>query len=270
MGQDAKANSGHQRTGSGGGLRLVWRGLRVSRTIALVVLLAASLSANAALFVGGVLYNVIDEALESVTGLATETSKQRIAIDGLKRKNRQLVDRNRGLQNRVTEVQRENGRLKGRMARLRTVTSRAVKGTVARSANAVVRAAATAPAKAIPYAGTAVVAGALVYEIRDLCHTIQDMKEIQREIDPSEINSEDGSEVCGMRIPTQAEILNQIAMAPLDAWERSREFLADLDPMPPEIETELFRLWTDNKSLVRDGLNRLHRIWPEPEEVNDN
>ena len=59
--------------------------------MAMVLVLVASLAANGALFVGGVLNNVIDEAIESVTGLATATSKQRKLADDLKRKNRQLV-----------------------------------------------------------------------------------------------------------------------------------------------------------------------------------
>ena len=266
MGRNTSASNGYQHTNAGGVWRLAWRGLRVTRTIALVLLLAASLSANAALFIGGVLHNVIDEAFESVTGLATETGRQRVMTDGLKQKNRQLDDRNRNLQKRMTEVQRENGRLKGRMTRLRKATSRAVNGTLARTVNAVARAVATAPAKAIPYAGTAVVAGALVLEIRDLCDTIRDVKEIQREIDPSETNAEDRPEVCGM---DKEEILNQITMAPLDAWERSRGFLADLDPMSPEREAELHQWWNDSKGLFQDGLDSLDWMLSGSDAVND-
>ena len=235
--------------------------------MAMVLVLVASLAANGALFVGGVLNNVIDEAIESVTGLATATSKQRKLADDLKRKNRQLVDRNRSLQHRMTKVRRESGRLKGRMARLRTVTNVAVKRTVARSANAAVRVVATAPGKAVPYVGTAVVVGAAALEIKDLCDTIRDMKAIQREIDPSESHSEDERKICGMDTPTQEEILNQIKTVPLDAWQRSQAFLTDLDPIPPEFETWLNRWWND-KSLFRDGMRGLRRMLRGPEKVN--
>ena len=128
--------------------------------MAIGLLLVASVTANATFFVSGVLYNVIDEALESVTGLQTATGKQRKAADALMGKNRQLVHRNRVLQDRMINLQRENGRLMGRMAGARRTTNAAVRRTVARSAHAAARAVATAPAKALPYVGTAVVVGA--------------------------------------------------------------------------------------------------------------
>ncbi len=308
MGRDIPAGNGDRQTNSGGIWRPVWRGLRVSRGVVMVLLLAASLAANAALFVGGVLFNVIDEAVESVTGLATATGKQRKLTDRLKRKNHQLAARNRSLQNRVTEVRRERsrltarnrslqnrvieirqessrlaarnrslqnrvtelrregGRLKDRMARLRQVTNAAVKRTVARSANAAVRVVATAPGKAVPYLGTAVVLGAAGLEIRDLCNTVRDMKAIQREIDPTESHSEDERKICGMDVPTKEQILSQIETVPLDAWQRSREFLTDLDPIPPEFETWLSRWWND-KGLFRDGMRGLRRMLRGTEEV---
>jgi len=228
--------------------------------MAIVLVLVASLAANAALFVGGVLYNVIDEALESVTGLATATGKQRKAADDLKKRNRRLVASNsrlrddmtkarrnnrhlvasnRKLQDGMTRAQRRNSRLVGQMTRLRAKTNVAVKSTVARSAKAAVRAAATAPGKVVPYVGTAVVVGVTVLEIKDYCATIRDMKAIQREIDPSESHSEEEQRVCGMDVPTQEEILAQIKTVPLDAWRRSREFLTGINPLTPEIETRL-------------------------------
>ena len=237
--RDAKESNGNNRTNSGGIWRLVWRSLRVSRAMAIVLVLVASLAANAALFVGGVLYNVIDEALESVTGLATATGKQRKAADDLKKRNRHLVASNRKLRDGMTKAQRKNVGLAGQMAQLRAKASIAAKRTVARSATAAVRAAATAPGKAVPYVGTAVVVGVTVLEIKDYCATIRDMKAIQREIDPSESHSEEEQRVCGMDVPTQEEILAQIKTVPLDAWQRSREFLTGLNPLSQEIATKL-------------------------------
>ena len=79
----ASAGKGHDQTNSGGIWRLAPRCLRISRAMAIGLLLVASVTANAMLFVGGVFYNVIDEALESVTGLQTATGKQRKAADAL-------------------------------------------------------------------------------------------------------------------------------------------------------------------------------------------
>ena len=262
MKHGASADKGHDQTNSGGIWRSASRCLRISRAMAIGLLLVASVTANATLFVGGVLYNIIDEALESVTGLQTATSKGRKATDALKRKNRLLVHRNRVMQDRMIELQRENGRLKGRMAGARRTTNAAVSRTVARSAHAAARVVATAPAKALPYIGTAVVVGAAAWEIKDLCDTIRDMKEIQREIDPSESHAEVERRVCGMEPPTQGEILLQIKTLPLHAWQRSREFLTDLDPVPPEFETWLKGWWNRNENILRDGLRWL-RLEPD-------
>ena len=239
MERGAPASNGDRQTNSGGIWRLAWRGLRVSRSMAIILLLVASLAANAALFVGGVIYNVIDEALESATGLATETGKQRKEADDLKRKNRKLKDR---------------------MARLRKVTSDSVKRTVDRSAKAAVRAVATAPGKALPYVGTAVVVGATAWEIDDYCNTIRDMKAIQQEIDPSESFSKEEQRVCGMKVPTRDEILNRIKTAPRYAWQRSRELLTDLK-IPPDLENWFNQKLKDTENLWRDGRGWLDRKW---------
>lgn len=222
-------------------------------------------SANAALFVGSVLYNVVDEVLARVTGLETATSKQLKVSDDLRRENRQLVDRNRKLQTRMAKVQQANSRLKGRAARLRTVTRAAVKRTVARSAVAATRAVATAPAKAFPCLGTAVVVGVTALEVRSFCKTIQDINLIQQEIAPSEALAENELEVCGMEVPTRDDVLNQIKTEPVRMWNRSREFLNDLDPIPPHVEDQLDDWLENSKTLIRDGRDGLFRMLRVPD-----
>ena len=65
-----------------------------------------------------------------------------------------------------------------------------------------------------------------------------------------------------MEPPTQDEILLQIKTVPLHAWQRSRDFLTDLDPIPPEFKTWLNGWWNKNENLLRDGLRWL---WLEPD-----
>ena len=233
--------------------------------MAVVLLLVVSLAANAALFVGGVLYNVVDEALARVTGLETATSKQRKVSDDLRRENRQLIDKNRKLQTRMARVQQANRQLKGRAARLRTVTRDAVKRTVARSAVAATRAVATAPAKAIPYLGTAVVVGAAALEINDYCNTIRDMNEIQREITLSKTLSENELKVCGMEVPTRDDVLNQIKTEPIRMWNYSRDFLPDLDPILPHIEDQLDAWLQNSENLLSGGWEGLLRMLRAPD-----
>ena len=63
---------------------------RISRSLVIVIALAGSLAANETLFVGGALYNVVDNFLEDVTGLQTAAVKQRKVIRSLQKENRQL------------------------------------------------------------------------------------------------------------------------------------------------------------------------------------
>lgn len=263
--RDPSSGKEDSRIRSDGSWRRVWRVLKTARAMAVVLLLVVSLAANAALFVGGVLYNVVDEALARVTGLETATSKQRKVSDDLRRENRQLVDRNRKLQTRMAKVQQANGRLKGPAARLRKVTRDAVKRTVARSAVAATRAVATAPAKAFPYLGTAVVVGVTALEIRSYCKTIRDMNLIQKEIAPTEAYSEDERTVCGMEAPTRDDIWNHIKKEPLHMWNRSRDFLPDLDPILPHIEDQLDAWLQNSENLLSDGWESLLRMLKLPD-----
>ncbi len=165
----------------------------------------------------------------------------------------------------MAKVQQANSRLKGRAARLRTVTRAAVKRTVARSAVAATRAVATAPAKAFPYLGTAVVVGVTALEVRSFCKTIQDINLIQQEIAPSEALAENELEVCGMEVPTRDDVLNQIKTEPVRMWNRSREFLNDLDPIPPHVEDQLDDWLENSKTLIRDGRDGLFRMLRVPD-----
>lgn len=255
MERNAPAIDNDRKTASGGRIsRLAWRSLRISRALAIVLLLTVSLAANATLFVGGVIYNVVDDVFESITGLETATSKQRKTADDLKRKNRQYINQNRTLQNRIDK--------------LRKVTNAAVGRTVARSTRAVGRAVATAPAKALPYVGIAVVVGATTWEITDLCDTIRDMKEIQNAVDPTISHSEAEQSVCGMRPPTKDEIWHQVTTAPDAAWHHIRIFLPDLDAAPIELETWLDQRLSDGEILYRNSLQEFRRLLSGPDEVN--
>ena len=188
----------------------MFRFFRISRSLAIVIALAVSLAANALLFVGGVLYNVVDDFLESATGLQTASAKQRKRVRSLKKENRQL---------------------RGQIKKVRTVAYTAAERTVNRSVKFARRSVATLAGKAIPVAGAAVSAGVTAWEIKDLCDTIRDMDSIRREIDPPEAAADNGTTVCSMSVPTPQEILAQVVRSPKAAWEKSRKFLPDLSSL---------------------------------------
>lgn len=218
---------------NGGGFwRTMYGVFRISRTLAIVIALAVSLAVNATLFVGGVLYNFVDDFLEDATGLQTASAKQRKVVRSLQKENRQLQ-------------------------KVRTVARTAAERTVKRSVKLAKRSVATLAAKALPVAGAAVSAGVTAWEIKDLCETIKDMNSIRREIDLSEATADSESTVCSMRVPTVERILSQIEISPQKAWEESKNFVSDLN-FPTSVRDFPAERWKDIKSIISTYRNKFY------------
>ena len=60
------------------------KAVRLSRSLILAIALVVSLGANVALFVGGVVYNVVDEFVDRAFGLTTVAATQSRALTALK------------------------------------------------------------------------------------------------------------------------------------------------------------------------------------------
>lgn len=221
---------------NGGGVwSALYRVFRISRTLAIVIALAVSLAANATLFVGGVLYNVVDDFLEDVTGLQTASAKHRKAVKTLKK---------------------ENSQLRGQIKKVRRVARSAANRTLTRSVNSVKRSLATLAGKALPFAGAAVAVGVTAWEIEDHCETIRDMNSIRRQIDPSEAAADSETTVCSMPVPTVEQIWAQIKVSPQKAWEESKDFVPDLKPLM-EIRDFTTEFWKDTWKDIRSFFDLL-------------
>ena len=142
------------------------KAVRLTRNLVVAIALAVSLGANAALFVGGVLHSFVDEFVEQAFGLATDATKQRRNLAALKKKN--------------ADLKADNRKLRGELKNVRHAATSAAKRSRDRLVKSVSRSVVTAPGKALPYAGIVIVAGLTVWEIKDLCVTIQDMNDIQK------------------------------------------------------------------------------------------
>lgn len=213
----------------GGSWKSIHRAFRISRAFAITIALAVSLAANATLFVGGVLYNVVDDFLASATGLQTASTKQRKVIRGLQKENRQL---------------------RGQIKKVRGVARNAAKRTRNRLVNSAKRSVATLAGKAVPFAGVAVSAGVTAMEIKDLCDTVRDMNGIVRQIDPSDAEADGEPTVCSMSVPSVGEIWARIKDSPKEVWEEARNFVPDLKPLNEMRElTSVF--WKDTLKDIR-------------------
>ena len=160
--------------GNGNSRSAAGRIFRISRTLTLVGTLVISLAVNATLFVGGVIYDVVDTFVESVTGLQTASALQRQALSKLQGQNRQL-------RAQVQTVRTANRQLRGQVQTVRSANrqlQREVRTTVEqtrkRLQRSAVRSVATLPGRALPIAGTAVsvaITGLLIKDLPDYVRT---------------------------------------------------------------------------------------------------
>lgn len=191
------------------------KAIRLSRSLVVATALVASLVANVTLFVGGVVYSIVDEFVDGAFGLTTAAVTQRRALAASKAvaaKQRGELSALRGVaatQRReiaalkvltakqrkettalraaaakrskaLNDLHTDSVRQGRKLAALRTTSGKAAKQSRDRLVASVGRSILTAPGKALPYAGIAIVGGLTMWEIKDLCATIRDMDEIQK------------------------------------------------------------------------------------------
>ena len=214
--------------GNGNSRSAAGRIFGISRTLTLVGALVVSLAVNAALFVGGVIYDVVDTFVENVTGLQTASALQRQALS-------KLQGQNRHLRGQVQTVRTENRQLRGQVQTVRSANrqlQREVRTTVEqtrkRLQGAAVRSVATLPGRALPIAGTAVSVAITGLLIKDLCDAMKDLNGIEKAARPPAETETTETKVCSMSVPTKEKVWTDIKTSPKTVWEKSREFAPDL------------------------------------------
>lgn len=81
----------------------------------------------------------------------------------------------------------------------------------------------------IPVWGIAVIVGATSLEIYSACDTMKDMHDLEVALLPdAPPTSDDVTEVCGLAIPTAAELWTMIKSSPSAAWDAASEFISSL------------------------------------------
>ncbi len=94
-----------------------------------------------------------------------------------------------------------------------SATARAISARMAtRSAANAMRNASSVPAEAIPVVGTAIVLGVTAWDLKDACETLKDLNELNTSFNHQPV---DHARVCGMTVPTQEEVVNNIR----DNWK---------------------------------------------------
>ena len=153
---------------------------------------------------------------------------------------------------RNADLKAENRKLRGELKNIRHSAASAAKRSRDRLVKSVGRSILSAPGKAVPYAGIAVVAGFTVWEIEDLCASIADMNEIQKAAGVSE--AQVGSAPADCSRPD---------LAVRRAWEESKKHVHGLPTWEeirggwPDLE-ELRGWWPDG---LPGAWERLKSLW---------
>ena len=224
------------------------KAVRLTRNLIVAIALVVSVGANVTLFVGGVLYSFVDKFVEEAFDLATAAGKQRKALAASKTQNANL--------------KADNHKLRGELKNIRHSTASAAKRSRDRLAKSVGRSILTAPGKAVPYAGVAVVAGLTVWEIKDLCASIVDMNEIQKAAGVSEDEVGSGPADCSRPDLAVERAFEGIENSSRRAWDESKKYVPEL-PTWDEIrhrwpEEELRGWWPDG---LLGTWERLKALW---------
>ena len=292
------------------------KAIRLSRSFVVAIALAVSLVANVALFVGGVVYSVVDEFVDGALGLTTAAVTQRRALTAAKAASakqaralaalKAVAARQRGelsaLRGVAATQRQEIGVLKAlsakqrkeiaalkaaavkqgkalnalhtdsvrqgrKLAALRTTSGKAAKRSRDRLVTSIGRSILTAPGKALPYAGIAIVGGLTVWEIKDLCATIRDMDEIQKAAGTPE--AEVGSEFIDYCVRPDLAVEHAVGTwksYPRKEWREYKKYVPDL-PGWEDIPDSWREAWRstvpdDLFGVFSDTLDRMKRLLP--------
>lgn len=231
-------------------MKFIGKLVRVFRRIAAPTLLVCSLMLNIGLFFSSSVFDLAASAAESLTGRRTVVARQADEIANLSADLDEERRLRREAQSELTEAnasllaERQAKRQlrseltdAGELLAASAASRKKIQGAVMnvaeevseRAARTATREVASMPGEAIPFWGTAVIAGATALELKDLCQTMIDMTELQQLFNPSAVPPEDQLTVCSLEVPSRAEIWEAAASAPGSAWEAAKGAVPDLD-----------------------------------------
>jgi hypothetical protein len=185
-------------------IRLVGKWIR---RIVVVGIIVGLVGLNiASLTVTGV-YDVLSDTIENVgqrvSGKKTRTVRLQRAseYDKIKIINRQQATRITGLEDNVTRLTSTNGRLKIRMHEFSSTFDSASKKIASRSRKGALRNISSMALEGIPSVGVVVIASVTAMEVYDACATMQDLENLRSDYGLSEVDEQNGRELCGFDVP---------------------------------------------------------------------
>lgn len=189
--------------------RLLWRLKSFVLTVALI--LSLGLSGALILFDGA--FALASGAVAAATGASTVHGR-------MTRKSAALKTRNASL---ARAAANPKVRYRGRMVPVARAVGDTSRRASVRVMNAARRNILTMPGEALPVFGIAVVAAATAWELRDTCALMKELHELDLAFNPQA--AIDGTEVCGLKVPTTDELTAGVLTRASAIKERMGEIL---------------------------------------------
>lgn len=196
----------------------VWSGL-------MLLLMVGSLALSIAMTIIPAVFSAVAGVVETVTGLKTVRNRQAVQLAAAERRAddavRELAD-SRANERRLTQ-QLADSRVtyRGTSMAAREAVSDTAERVSRRVSFAAGRNVGSTVGEALPVVGIGVIAAATAWEIHDACQLMGEMRELDAAFNPDDPISD--SEVCGIEVPTRAEIWQQVRSSPGKAWQSMRE-----------------------------------------------
>lgn len=189
----------------------------------MIVLMLGSFALTVAMTLVPAVFSTVAGLVEGVSGitsLATRAQQREAKLV------QELAVANNRADNLARELGDRNVMYRGRKVVMREAVKDTSERVARRTSIAAGRNIATTAGEAIPFYGIAVVVAATAWELKDACSLMKEMRELDAAFNPMDAISD--SEVCGMRMPTRAEIWEDVKSSPAAIKTRMRNlFEAD-------------------------------------------
>ncbi len=185
--------------------------------------------------------------------------KHKATLDALNERHRLLMSKHANLERahldlgtKYSALEKTHVELKGKHAELSQVSARRAKAVKTfskslgeRTVKNVSRNVTSVPGEAIPYLGTALLVGVTSWDIYDACQTIKELNVVNLEFANE---AADDQRVCGMKVPTQEEVVAQIQGNWREAYASAAVALSEAgERIPRTLPTPS---WKDLKNTV--------------------
>ena len=198
----------------------MWVAFRWIRRFAALSVFLVMISINVASLTIASFNALISGALATVSGVQTVAARAQTRAASLAKANTGLTRKLASQTDELTAL-RKSALSPAHRARAQAL----MKGVRARTARVAAASVGGMVGEAIPVIGIGVIIAATVYEVDAACDTMKDMTELDTLLaeTPDPDAEAEAARICGLEVPTRAEVWNAIRSSPQKAWQAASD-----------------------------------------------